>query len=599
MRKVISLLFVLLTRREKRNAGYVFILMILVALSETVGVASLLPFMTVVSESGPSEKSGAVEILYRLLGEPDDRRFIIILGSSFILFLFITLALKTVTYWAQVKYAKMRVHWIGVRLLERYLTQPYAWYLNQHTSRLSTNILNEINNVIAGSLFPLLQLFAHSLVAVALLAFLFVIDSFLALSAIAFLSVSYGGIYFLLRKPLFVNGKRRYSANLERYKVIQEIFGGVKDVKIKCLEQTMKGRFKGPSYHTANQEMKIDLMRQVPGFFMQGVLTVGVVATLLYLHVSHGSLSSALPDFAAFAYAGYRLMPSLQQIYRHLSSIRSSAPSLEALVKDYADLEGDGLNFEVCESEKVILNQAIELKNISYSYPRTEKKAIDSLNMVIPAHSRIGIVGTTGSGKTTLIDIVLGLLSSDTGTMKVDGVEISNNKLSGWQKTVGYVPQQIFLADETIAGNIAFGIPGEDIDMEAVEKAAKIANLHEFVQKELAQGYDTRVGERGVRLSGGQRQRIGIARALYHAPDLIIMDEATSALDNITENAVMKAVENMADRMTIILIAHRLTTVQSCDTIYLLEKGSIKAFGSYNELLENSADFRNLSQVEN
>ncbi len=251
------------------------------------------------------------------------------------------------------------------------------------------------------------------------------------------------------------------------------------------------------------------------------------------------------------------------------------------------------------ETQQMILNQAIELENISYSYPGTERKAIDSLNMIIPAYSRIGIVGTTGAGKTTLIDILLGLLSSESGTLKVDGVVIDNNNLAGWQKTVGYVPQQIFLADESIAGNIAFGIPEKDIDMVAVEKAAKIANLHEFILEQLAHGYETTVGERGVRLSGGQRQRIGIARALYHEPDLIIMDEATSALDNITENAVMKSVENLSDRVTIILIAHRLTTVQSCDIIYLLEDGSIKASGSYNELLEKSVDFRNLSQVEN
>jgi ABC-type multidrug transport system fused ATPase/permease subunit len=598
MRKVIGLLLELLTPREKMNAGYVLLLMILVAVSETVGVASLLPFMTAVSDSGSSEKTGVIKVAYRFFGEPDDRKFILILGSCFILFLFITLALKTVAYWSQVKYAKMRVHLIGVRLLERYLTQPYVWYLNQHTSHLSTNILNEINQVVGGALFPLMQLFAHSFVAVFLLAFLFVIDPFLASGAMVFLSITYGGIYFFLRKPLLVNGEKRYLANLKRYKIIQEIFGGIKDIKIKGLELTMRRRFEGPSYHTANQEVKIDLMKQLPGFFMQGALTAGVIIALLYLNTSRGSLSSSLPDFAAFAYAGYRLMPSLQQIYRQLSSTRSSLHLLESLVKDYTDLEDNVLNSHLCETGAVILNKSIKLENISFSYPEAETKAIDVLNLEIPAYSRIGIVGTTGSGKTTLIDIILGLLSPDLGSIKVDGIEISKNNLTGWQKNVGYVPQQIFLADETIANNIAFGVPEEDIDMSAVETAAKIANLHEFVQEELVQGYDTKVGERGVRLSGGQRQRIGIARALYNAPSLIIMDEATSALDNITENAVMKAVENMADRMTIILIAHRLTTVQNCDTIYLLEKGSIKEFGSYDELIENSADFRNLSKIE-
>ncbi len=600
MRKVISLLFVLLTPREKRNAGFVLLLMILVAISETVGVASIIPLMTTISENSPAEKTGVVKVLFQFFGKPDDRKFTMILGSCFILFLLITLTLKTIAFWAQSKYARIRVHSIGARLLEGYLTQPYAWYLNQHTSRLSTNILNEIGQVVSGALFPVMQLFAHSIVAIALLALLFAIDPALALSAIVFLGISYSGIYFLCRKPLFVSGKKRYSANLERYKIINEIFGGIKDVKVKGLELTMRRRFEVPSYRTANQEVKIALLKQLPGYFMQGALTIGVVSALLYLLVSRGSLSNVLPTFAAFAYAGYRLMPSLQQIYRHLSSIRSSLPALEALVKDYSStIKGNTHNLQMHETEKMTLNQAIELENISFSYSGIEKKAIDSLNMLIPAYSRIGIVGTTGAGKTTLVDILLGLLRPESGSLKVDGIEICSSNLPSWQKTVGYVPQQIFLADETIAGNIAFGIPEKDIDREAVEKAAKTANLHEFILEQLAQGYDTTVGERGVRLSGGQRQRIGIARALYHEPDLIIMDEATSALDNITENAVMKSVENLSERVTTILIAHRLTTVQSCDIIYLLENGRVKASGSFDELIENSIDFRNLSQAAN
>ena len=598
MKKIFNLLFVLLTEKEKKKAFFVLVLMILVAASETIGVASIIPFIYSVTENASSEKTGIILFLYNVFNKPEDRDFTLILGGCFVLFLLITLILKTIAYWSQVKFAKMRVHLIGVRFLERYLYQSYAWFLNQHTSRLCSTILSEINQVVGGALFPQMQVLAHSLIAMALFGFIFMVDPILALSAVLFLGSTYGVIYIILRKPLLENGKKRYLANQERYRIAQEIFGGIKDIKGKGLEPIMRQRFENPSYHTANQEVKVDMMKQLPSYFMQGTLTVGMVITLLYLQNSRGSLTDALPDFAAFAYAGYRLMPSLQQIYRNATSTRSSVHLLEVLVRDYISLTENIQKTNIIDSEKISLNKKIELINITYSYPKSNDKAIDTISLEIPAKSTIGIVGTTGSGKTTLVDIVLGLLNPQNGEMYIDNKIINESNIRGWQKSVGYVPQQIFLADETIAGNIAFGIPENEIDIKAVESAAKIANLHEFVTEQLSHGYNSTVGEKGVRLSGGQRQRIGIARALYHSPDLIIMDEATSALDNITENAVMKAVENMANQMTIILIAHRLTTVQSCDVIYLLENGQIKASGTYEELLEKSTEFRNLSQVE-
>jgi ABC-type multidrug transport system fused ATPase/permease subunit len=310
---------------------------------------------------------------------------------------------------------------------------------------------------------------------------------------------------------------------------------------------------------------------------------------MLYLMAQSGSFASALPIIALYAFAGYRLMPALQQIYGALTQLRFAGPALDALHKDLMSLQPAGPN---TQQPAMPLTQAITLNNIVYCYPNAATPALKGISLTIPAKSTVGLVGATGSGKTTTVDLILGLLDAQEGALAIDGQPITDHNKRAWQRAIGYVPQQIYLADDTVAANIAFGIEPEQIDQTAVEKAAKIANLHEFVISDLPRGYATTVGERGVRLSGGQRQRIGIARAMYHNPQVLILDEATSALDNLTEQAVMEAVHNLGHEITIILIAHRLSTVKECDTIFLLEKGELKGRGRFEELAHTSEHFR-------
>jgi ABC-type multidrug transport system fused ATPase/permease subunit len=302
-----------------------------------------------------------------------------------------------------------------------------------------------------------------------------------------------------------------------------------------------------------------------------------------------GSFASALPIIALYAFAGYRLMPALQQIYGAVTQLRFAGPALDALHADLMSLQPAHPN---PSQDAIALNQAISLNQIQYRYPNAPHPALKNLSLRIPAKSTVGLVGATGSGKTTTVDLILGLLEAQEGTLAVDGQVITEHNKRAWQRKIGYVPQQIYLADDTVAANIAFGIQAKDIDQAAVERASKIANLHEFVVNELPQQYQTTVGERGVRLSGGQRQRIGIARALYHNPQVLILDEATSALDNLTEQAVMEAVHNLGHEITIILIAHRLSSVRQCDQIYLLERGEVKASGTYDQLTASSQQFK-------
>jgi ABC-type multidrug transport system fused ATPase/permease subunit len=287
-----------------------------------------------------------------------------------------------------------------------------------------------------------------------------------------------------------------------------------------------------------------------------------------------------------------RLLPSLQQIYHSLVSVRGATAILDTITADMAATPV--LPIPETGAQPLTLETALELSNVSFAYAQAERPTLRGVDLVIPARTTVGIVGGTGAGKTTLVDLILGLLTPDAGVIRVDGRPVTPENLRAWQKTLGYVPQTIYLTDDTIAANIAFGVPKDEIDMAAVERAARVAALHDFVLSDLPLGYETFVGERGVRLSGGQRQRIGIARALYRDPTLLILDEATSALDNITERVVMEAVQRIRSDKTIILIAHRLSTVKSCDTIFLMDRGSLLAQGSYDELLAGNETFRRM-----
>jgi ABC-type multidrug transport system fused ATPase/permease subunit len=302
-----------------------------------------------------------------------------------------------------------------------------------------------------------------------------------------------------------------------------------------------------------------------------------------------GTFSAALPIISLYVFAGYRLLPAAQIIYSSFTQLTFTSPSIEKLYNDINNLNSINLD---CDKGLLPLNKKISLNNICYSYPNASKTALKNISLSISVKNTIGLVGATGSGKTTVVDIILGLLEAQKGTLEIDGKIINKQNTQSWQRSIGYVPQNIYLSDDTVAANIAFGQDPGDIDKEKIQKASKIASLHDFVIHELPNKYETTIGERGVRLSGGQRQRIGIARALYFNPQVLILDEATSALDNITEKHVMDAVNNLGKDKTIILIAHRLSTVKNCDKIFLFEKGELKNEGTFDELINNNENFK-------
>jgi ABC-type bacteriocin/lantibiotic exporter with double-glycine peptidase domain len=582
----------LLNPSERNRAGLLLGMILVMAMLDMVGVASIMPFMAVLANPELVQTNVFLNAAFTKLGIADPQHFLFVLGILVFVLLVVSLSFKALTTYAQLRFTMMREYSIGKRLIEGYLYQPYSWFLNRHSADLGKTILSEVNTVIYQVVTPMMNLIAQGAVATALLSLLILIDPQLSLIAGLTLASAYALIFKATRRFLARTGNECVKANQGRFTAVSEAFGASKEVKVGGLERAYIQRFSDPARTFARHQATAQVISQLPRFALEAIAFGGMLLVVLYLMALRGSFASALPTIALYAFAGYRLMPALQQIYGAITQLGFAGPALDALHTDLMSLQPTHSN----PSEDAIpLNQAITLSNIHYRYPNAPKSALKNLSLTIPAKSIVGFVGATGSGKTTTVDLILGLLEAEQGSLEVDCLAITAHNQRAWQRAVGYVPQQIYLADDTLAANIAFGLDAKDIDKAAVERAAKIANLHEFVVNELPQQYQTTVGERGVRLSGGQRQRIGIARALYRKPQVLILDEATSALDNRTEQAVMEAMHNLGHQITIIVIAHRLSTVKNCDTIFLLDKGELKAQGTFQELTDTSDLFRRIA----
>ena len=574
----------LLSPQEIRKGFLLFLMILIMALLDTIGVASVFPFMAVLADPSIIQTNSLLNkffLVSNALGVENELQFIFFLGVFLFLMLVASLFFKSITIYAQLRFIQMREYTIGKRLLEGYLSQSYSWFLSRNSADIGKSILSETTVVIQQGLNPLILLIANSTVAISLILLLIFINPILALVVGCILGLSYLAIYASLRKYLNNIGEIRLENNQSRFTAVSEAFGAAKEVKIRSLESAFIKRFSKAAQIFARTNSSAMAIQQLPRFALEGVAFGSVILVMLFMISQKGNFNEALPIVSLYVFAGYRLMPALQQIYSSITQLRFVGPSVESLSNDLKNLKTNELNYH---RNAILVKKSISLKNIHYNYPNSKRTALKNINLSIPAKSTVGFVGATGSGKTTTVDIILGLLEPQKGTLEVDGQIINKHNVRSWQSSIGYVPQHIYLSDNTVAANIAFGIDEENINYEAIEKASKIANLHDFVIDNLPNQYQTFIGERGVRLSGGERQRIGIARALYHNPQVLILDEATSSLDNQTEQSVMEAVNNLSKDILIILIAHRLNTVKKCDNIFLMEKGELKKQGSFEDL---------------
>lgn len=586
----------LLSSYERKRAALLLVMMFVMAILDMIGIASILPFIAVLANPEIIETNLILNNLYIFLkqfGVISSKQFLFVLGLIVFFTLITSILFKAVTTYAQLRFVLMREYSITMKLLERYLNQPYSWFLNRNSSELGKNILSEVGQMIGYGMRPMMDVIAKSLVVIAFVSLLFAVNPKLALIVSISLGGSYVAIFYFIRKYLKILGNSRMQNNSLRFRTISEAFSGIKPIKVGRLEEIYTNQFKEAGFNYAKVHAYSQVLNIMPRYFLEIIAFGGILLIIIISLKDLGDFKNILPIISLYVVAGYRLLPALQQIYAACTSISFLSPSLNKIYEDLKNVNPKQVS-ENYTKNLIYPKKIISLKNIYFNYPNTSKVAIKNLSLNIPANSTVGFVGTTGSGKTTVIDIILGLLQAQKGLLEVDGQVITNQNLRTWQRSIGYVAQEIYLSDDTIERNIAFGFDTNVIDKDLVQKSAKIANLHEFIVNELPQKYQTIIGERGVRLSGGQKQRIGIARALYNNPKVLILDEATSALDNQTEKKIMDAINNIGKEITIIIIAHRLNTIKNCDIIFRLDKGQITGQGTFKDIIGDEKGYSNL-----
>ncbi len=586
----------LLDPRDRGKVGLLAILMIVTAFMQTVGIASVMPFLAVLSDPAMVHDNDMLRIAYEWLGFESTSSFLYFLGlAAFVLFMTGT-ALQALSQWAITRFSHMQQYELSRRLMGDYLARPFTFFLNRNSGDLAKTILQETTQAISGALLPALRLASQGLLALFIVALLIVAEPVLALIVAVSLGGVYAVIYLLARAWLNRIGQDRVEANRERFTAAAEAFAGAKEIRLLGRERDYLERYRQPSKRFARHQANAALLGDLPQYAIEAIAFGGVLLLVLFLMAGEGGLAQALPLIGLYALAGRQLIPAFQKIFQQVASLRFNTAAVDNILKDLGPRSDSTRMLAHDEHPEPLEPQrSIEVVGAIYHYPGHERPALKGVSLEISPHTTVGLVGSSGAGKSTLVDLLLGLLEPQGGTVLIDGQPLTPENVRNWQAAIGYVPQHIFLADQTVAANIALGVPEEKIDYAAVEKAARLANLHDFVLRDLPDGYSTIIGERGTRLSGGQRQRIGIARALYRDPAVLFFDEATSALDNATEKAVMEALHNLSGKKTIILIAHRLSTVRPCSRIFVLEQGGVVDSGTWDELSGQSATFQRLA----
>ena len=574
---------------DKRKIPFLLIALIFItAILDTIGVASILPFIAIISNPQLIETNFFLNNMFEyssIFGVESRQEFLIFLGILVLVLLLSSLTLKALRTLVQAQFTENSHYNMSRRLIEIYLHQPYSWFLNRNSTDFGRTILSEIGMIVGQCLTPLLNLLTQGILVILIIILLIIVDPKIALIASFSLSVAYFLIYKSIRSFLTKIGYERLKANENRFKFVSIAFGAIKELKLSGLEKKYVEQFSIASQDYARHQISSSVISQLPRFILEGIAFGGLLLMTMYLMINKGDFLNAVPIIALYAFAGYRMIPALQQVYAAIAYLSFINPVLDSVYRDINSLK---IISEEQNQKELFFKENISLKNVYYSYPNSSKKSLKDISLSISKGSSVGIVGVTGSGKTTTINILLGLLDAQKGSLQIDGNVINKKNVKNWQRCIGYVPQNIYLIDDTVAANIAFCGEKNLISQLDVEKASKIANLHNFVMNELPLKYQTVIGEQGVRLSGGQRQRIGIARALYHNPQLLIFDEATSALDSQTEADVMKEIFNLDKKITTILISHRMDIIKNCDNIFLFENGSIIKQGKFENIVDKN-----------
>lgn len=587
----------LLNKRERRQLTLVSVLFTFSGLADMIGIASIFPFLSVAAN--PEILNSNIYLIeIKNWIQVSNKQLMIFLGLMSLIVLLINQTVRMLSNW----YGQLishRIWWnLERRMFRFYLNQPYLYHLNHSGNSLLEKLQVQTNAAVGGVIQPYF-LIISALCSASFTIFLLVwVKPLMTLLLLGVMIMFYFLVYRRLKSRLDYYGKIGPEFSNKSFKLIDEALSAIKEIKVRRNGQIYLDLFDPLAKRYIDSQVKIQLFNDVPRGLVEVVAYGGILLISILMINQNGGIQMVIPILGMYALALSRLLPAVHNIYNQVAQIRFYSPSLHAIQEDLtAAIDSNHKQpKEVFKKNNFKLEQKIELKNLNFSYPGTINKVLDSISLTIPVGTLIGIAGGSGAGKTSLVDLILGLFQPDSGSIQLDGKILDESNLSGWQTNIGYVPQSGFIVDGTIARNIAFGILESEIDMQRVVEVANIAEISEFIENDLPEKYNTLVGDRGVRLSGGQRQRLMIARALYHDPQVLILDEATSALDGITEAKVMRSISEFSIDKTIIVIAHRLTTLRECETIFLFERGKLVDQGNYNQLMKTNSMFYRMTR---
>lgn len=582
-----------LSRRRQRQFALLLGLMLFSAFADAVSLGAVIPFLGILTTPDLVFNHPVVADAVQAWGITSADQLVLPLTLGFAVAALTAGAIRLLLLWGNTRLAYASGTDLSLEVYRRTLYQPYR----VHVARNSSEVISGVSIKAAGAvalLLSLLTLVSSVVSLVVVIVVLVLIDPVVAMVAIVGFGASYGLIARIFRRSLYHNSQRIAHEQTQVIKALQEGLGGIRDVLLDGLQSVYCDVYRHANYPLQRAKGNIVFIGQSPRYVMEALGMVLIAALAYGLSRQAGGIATALPVLGALALGAQRLLPALQQGYSAWTTIAGTHASLA----DVVELLDQPLPAEAQQPAPAPLpfQDAIRFIAVRFRYGSDGPWVLDDFNLTILKGARVGFVGTTGSGKSTSMDLLMGLLMPTEGELLMDGQPISGNRIRAWQRTIAHVPQSIYLADSTLAENIALGVPRDAIDLQRVQQAASQAQISDFIESR-AGGYDALVGERGIRLSGGQRQRIGIARALYKQASVLVFDEATSALDNATEQSVMAAIEDLNRDLTVLIIAHRLTTVKHCDTIVVLEHGRVVAQGAYEQLLESSPSFRSMARA--